>query len=247
MGVWDRFVSNVMILEQLKSAKKPSILLVRKAPQGILGPKGHLGIFPASFNPPTKAHVALIREARKQTHLDEILVVLDLQAMDKKLIGATWEDRIAMMEVLFRKDPMISIGLSNRGLFLDKLEPLKRLYPSPIEFTFIVGFDTLIRILDKKYYKNRKRSLDELFEQSQFLVANRDEYEERVFEILFRKRENKRYREKMTYFSLPKRFGCLSSSLVRKRIIEGRSVGEWVPAGIARFIKETGLYAEKRR
>ena len=235
-----------MILEQLKSAKEPSILLVRKAPQGILGPKGHLGIFPASFNPPTKAHVALIREARKQTHLDEILVVLDLQAMDKKLIGATWEDRIALVEILFRKDPTISIGLSNRGLFLDKIKPLRRLYPSPIEFTFVVGFDTILRVIDKKYYKNRKRSLKELFEQSRFLLANRDDYEETAFENLFRKRENKRYREKITYFSLPKRFESLSSSLVRKGISEGRSLDKWVPAGIARFIKETGLYAEKR-
>ncbi len=238
----DKLILLQQAVQEFAGLQEPSVAVIRNAPQGLLNPEGSLGIFPASFNPPTKAHLALIREAKKQTHLDEVLVLLDLQAMDKKLIGATWKDRIAMLKILFRNDPTISIGLSNRGLFLDKMEPLRRLYPSPAEFTFIVGFDTLIRILDKKYYKNRKRSLDELFEQGRFLVANRDEYEERAFEMLFRRRENKRYREKITYFSLPKRFGTLSSNLVRQRIAEGHPINHLLPISILRYIKSKGIY-----
>ena len=229
-------------LEEFKNLREPSLMILGKASRGLWNPEGSLGIFPASFNPPTKAHLALIREARKQIHLDEILVLLDLQAMDKRFTGATWEDRIAMLGTLFEKDPTVSIGLSNRGLFLEKIGLLRRVYPFPTRFTFIVGFDTIIRILDKKYYKSRKRSLDELFEQSQFLVANRDDAEETAFELLFRKRENKRYQGKVSFFPLPKRYGSLSSSSVRNRIAEGRSINDLVPISVLRYIKRNGIY-----
>ncbi len=192
-----------MILEQLKSAKEPSILLVRKAPQGILGPKGHLGIFPASFNPPTKAHLALIREAEKQVRLEEVLVLLDIQAMDKEPREAEYEDRLTMLKKAFGRDPKVSIGISNRGLFIEKLKPLRKYYPSPIPFFFIVGFDTILRVMDKKYYPSRKRSLDELFNQCQFLVANRGDHARTTFVRLFDKPENRKYRDKVSFFALP--------------------------------------------
>jgi nicotinic acid mononucleotide adenylyltransferase len=107
---------------------------------------------------------------------------------------------------------------------------------------FIVGFDTLLRVMDKKYYQNRKRSLDELFEQSRFLVANRDHYEGTAFEILFRRKENKRYAGRVTFFTIPERFSSLSSSLVRQRLAQGQPVDKWVPASILPFLKEKGLY-----
>lgn len=161
--------------------------------------------------------------------------------MDKKVIGATLEDRVIMLEMLFKRDPKISIGLSNRGLFIEKFKPLRVLYLSPTEFFFIVGFDTLIRILDKKYYRNRKRSLDRLFVESRFLVANREDRAKEAFERLFKQRENIRYRDRVTFFTLPKRFSSLSSSLVRKRMAEGHSVNDLVPISILRFIEKSFL------
>jgi hypothetical protein len=65
----------------------------------------------------------LIRQAKKQGDLDEILILLDIQAMDKEPVGAKFEDRLTMVNKVFGRDPKISIGLSNRGLFLQKLKP----------------------------------------------------------------------------------------------------------------------------
>ena len=226
--------------------KKPSISILRKAPRGFFDSGGSLGILPASFNPPTMAHLALIRAARKQAHLDEILVLLDLQAMDKRLLGATWEERITMLEILFRRDPRISIGLANRGLFLDKIELLRSLYPASTRFTFIVGFDTILRVMDKNYYRDKKKSLDELFSQSRFLVANRGAQEKEDFENLFGKRENGRYKSRVSFFTLPEKYRFLSSSFVRGRIRDGKGVRKLVPAPILRFIEKTELYTEKK-
>jgi len=172
-------------IEHLRRLKESSILLVRKAPHGIFRRKGRLGIFPASFNPPTKAHLALIRKAGRLGNLDEIMVLLDGQAMDKEITGASLEDRLIMLKMLFQRDPRISIGMSNRGLFVEKLLPLRKLYPLPISFVFIVGFDTILRVMDKKYYQKRRAALDRLFGQCEFLVASREGKERDSFEEFF--------------------------------------------------------------
>jgi len=227
--------------------EESTILLVHRAARGILREKGRLGIFPASFNPPTMAHLALIREAKKISHLDEILLLLDVRAMDKGHGEAKFEDRLQMVKMVFQKDPEISIGLSNRGRFLEKLKPLRDLYPPPVQSVFIVGFDTILRVLDKKYYRNRTRALDQLFEQCRFLVANRGPQEREAFLKLFHHRENNRYRDKVSFFALSSKFSTLSSTMVRERISQGRPVGKRVPASALRFIREKGLYQARRR
>ncbi|RPJ07626.1 MAG: nicotinamide-nucleotide amidohydrolase family protein, partial [Deltaproteobacteria bacterium] len=120
-------------IEELRQSKKSKIVLIRKTSQGILDGKERLGIFPASFNPPTLAHLALVKEAGGQGKLDEILLLLDIRAMDKKPVEAEFGDRLRMLKKVFGRDPKISIGLSNHGLFLDKIEPLRDVYPDPIE------------------------------------------------------------------------------------------------------------------
>jgi nicotinamide-nucleotide adenylyltransferase len=229
-------------VEDFKVIRPSSILLIRKAPRGISAPKGRLGIFPASFNPPTKAHVALIREARKQYDLDEVLVLLDLQAMDKRIFGASSAHRLFMLNLLFRRNLKISIGLSNRGLFVEKLGPLRKHYPASATFFFMVGFDTVLRIMDKKYYRNRNRSLRQLFRKSHLLVANRRGQDEKVFQELFERLEHRRFQSRVGFFRIPKSFSTHSSSLVRNKIQQGESVREWVPSSILRFIQATGLY-----
>ncbi len=229
-------------IRKLRRRKGATIHLIRKASQGLRNRKGRLGILPASFNPPTKAHVALIREAMKRFNLDEVLVLLDLQAMDKHMIGASFEDRLRMLKILFEHHSRVSLGLSNRGLFAEKIAPLRRWYPSPIRFVFMVGFDTILRVMDRKYYRNRKRSLDRLFDECEFLVANRGEGERDSFEKLFLQQENEKYKRGATFFTLSKHFTSVSSSLVRERLGQGRSVKHLVPAPIFRFINEMKFY-----
>ncbi len=233
-------------IEKLLRAKESTIILIRRASQGISGGKGRLGIFPASFNPPTLAHLALIREARMRERLDEVLVLLDVRAMDKECATHEFTDRLSMLKKAFGRNPKVSIGLSSHGLFLDKIVPLRRVYPDPLDFFFIIGFDTIIRVLNRKYYRNPKKSLGELFSKSHFLVANRGRREQRDFEMLFQKRENKPYLSKVSYFTLSPGFSLFSSTLVRERIAEGMPVDRFVPASVLQFIRKKGLYAALR-
>jgi nicotinamide-nucleotide adenylyltransferase len=230
-------------VKAFRAIRSPSILFIRKAPRGISS-KERLGIFPASFNPPTKAHMALVREARKQYDLDEVLVLLDLQAMDKRIFGASLAHRLMMLNLLFRRDPRISIGLSNRGLFLEKIKALRKLFPSAVTIYFIVGFDTILRVMNKRYYKNRKKSLDSLFEACQFLVANRGTHEKEAFERFFRVGANQKYKERVSFFTLPRKMSSLSSSHVRNRIKERKPVGDLLSSSIRMYIEKTGFYTK---
>ncbi len=150
-----------------------------------------------------------------------------------------------MLKILFERHSSVSIGLSNRGLFTEKIGPLRCLYPSPVRFVFMAGFDTILRVMDKKYYRNRTRSLDHLFEECEFLVANRGEEERESFEALFLERGNERYKRGIAFFTLSKRFSPISSSLVRERLGEGKSVKHLVPSLVLRFIEEIGLYTQR--
>jgi nicotinate (nicotinamide) nucleotide adenylyltransferase len=231
-------------IEKLKRRKTASILLIRKAPQGLRGRRGRLGIFPASFNPPTKAHVVLIREAAKRFKLDEVLVLLELQAMDKRIVGAPLQDRLEMLKLLFERYGRVSIGLSNRGLFVEKREPLRTLYPRPVCYVFIVGLDTMFRVMDRKYYDDGPEALDRLFHNIRFVCANRGSDEQRAFRALFGHPGNRKYKKKVSFFVLPKKVSFMSSSLVRERMKEGKPVRDLVPPSILKFIGRKRLYGK---
>ena len=232
-------------IEKLRRRKAPSIYLTRKAPRGIRGRKGRLGIFAASFNPPTKAHVALISEAAKRFKLDEILVLLELQAMDKRIVGAPLQERLVMLKILFERYPGVSIGLSNRGLFVEKREPLRSLFPMPICHVFIVGLDTMLRVMDRKYYDDGQEELDRLFHDIRFVCANRGSDEQRAFKALFESPGNRKYRRRVSFFVLPKKFSSMSSSLVRERMKDGKPVKDLVPPSILQFIEREKLYGKR--
>ena len=122
-----------------------------------------------------------------------------------------------MLELLFWKGPKISIGLSNRGLFVEKLAPLRKLYPVPVSFLFIVGFDTILRVMDKRYYRDRPRAIGRLFQECQFWVAHRREKREDSFEDFFGRKENRGYRNQVFFFVLPDEVSFLSSKVLCER------------------------------
>ncbi|MDP2953558.1 MAG: hypothetical protein Q8O76_09615, partial [Chloroflexota bacterium] len=188
-------------VEATPSAGTPVINLVRRAPrglalargQGLSGGGSKLGVFPASFDPLTKAHLAIIREARK-AGLDEILLLVDKINADKMSFGASLEDRLLLVCHFFKDDADISIGLSSHGLFREKLHALKRLYSPATRTWFLVGYDTMLRVLDRKYYRDGEVALDQLFAEGEFLVAGRGHEGEKDIMALFAREENKRFR-----------------------------------------------------
>ena len=220
---------------------------VRRTSRGITGPGRSLGVFPSSFNPPTVAHRTLIERARHVESLDEILLILDRKPLDKSISGASLEERLSMMLLFCEGDPSVSVAFTNRGLFVEKLALLQKAYPSGTIFRFIVGYDTLIRILDAKYYKDRETALGRLFSDSEFLVANRERANIDEIQEHIDREENRWFSERIKPFEIPLAVGRLSSTQARHAIRRGETVEGIVPPEIASYIRQKGLYKNLRQ
>ncbi|KAJ5881833.1 uncharacterized protein N7529_000505 [Penicillium soppii] len=137
-----------------------------------------LYVLDSSFNPPTRAHLriastALLENPKPRPRL---LLLLATQNADKPSNPASFEDRLAMME-LFARDlrsrlaespafaasglthaieslPLVDIGVTRKPYFVDKAAAIEASdsYPVALEQVHLTGYDTLIRIFNSKYY-----------------------------------------------------------------------------------------------
>lgn len=142
---------------------------------------GHLIVLDASFNPPHLAHQELVKIATQQYSDASVLFALSTSNADKG--DGKREDyghRLGMLdgfvvdteEALGMKD-RIGYGLINCPRFVDKLSAVRQVH-SQGEVVFVVGYDTLVRILDQKYYEQPlSQALQEFMEQCRLQVLTR--------------------------------------------------------------------------
>jgi nicotinic acid mononucleotide adenylyltransferase/nicotinamide mononucleotide (NMN) deamidase PncC len=132
-------------------------------------------IFPSSCNPIHEGHLAIIRDAAQRLGC-QVDVELCIRNADKPPLDyLTIEDRTHRFLGLYKTESTIGgFVLTNKPLFFDKA----KLFPGA---TFIIGADTLDRILDPKYYVRREidilRGLQGMYDlKNGFLVYPRKGY-----------------------------------------------------------------------
>ncbi|OQD74143.1 hypothetical protein PENDEC_c012G00907 [Penicillium decumbens] len=161
-----------------------------------------LYVLDSSFNPPTFAHLRIASTALLE-RLDpssRLLLLLATQNADKPSKPAPFEDRLAMME-LFALDlrshlattkanaassepteemqyiPAIDIAVTKKPYFIHKAAEIEAcaFYPTPLEQVHLTGYDTLVRILNPKYYppEHTLEPLIPLFSQHRLRVTLR--------------------------------------------------------------------------
>lgn len=126
-----------------------------------------LYVLDASFNPPTKAHHQIAYSALLDDHgcaPKSLLLLLATVNADKGNKLAAPEDRLVMMtlfahELLFDlqqqgSSPSIDIGLIKQPYFHDKAAAVdgSKVYSGEPQQVHLIGYDTLIRIFNAKYY-----------------------------------------------------------------------------------------------
>lgn len=157
-----------------------------------------LYVLDSSFNPPTLAHLRIASTAllERLDSSSRLVLLLATQNADKPSKPASFEDRLAMME-LFAHDlrshlatksgatntqaqewiPAIDIGVTKKPYFVDKASSISGsgIYPTQVEQIHLTGYDTLIRIMNTKYYPpdHTLRSLTPLFAQHRLRVTMR--------------------------------------------------------------------------
>ncbi|KAK5959985.1 nicotinamide-nucleotide adenylyltransferase PWA37_002821 [Arxiozyma heterogenica] len=139
---------NDRILPDEESGEKNPILLV----------------LDSSFNPPHWGHYTLIKKSyeyysqsypNKKIH---VLLLLSVQNADKEAKPASFDKRMDMMCIMSRllnknfESLSTYVGLTIFGKFVDKDSIIRKKFFNQGVIVYLVGFDTIIRIFDPKYY-----------------------------------------------------------------------------------------------
>jgi len=202
-----------------------------------------LGVLAASFNPPTWAHLRMAERAFEQFDLDEVVFELAKANVDKGVTGAPLHERLMMLRRLAEGRGRFSVAASSHGRFLDKVRAFRRVFPA-VELFFIVGFDTLVRVFEGKYYTNRDAELAELFGESRFLCANRGDVSLAEVRKWLERPENSAFAGGVFLMELDALTAGISSTAAREALLRGETPSE-VPLPLLDYIRSRGLYRSR--
>ena len=228
------------LLAGLDRPGPPRISFARRAPAGIGERPGRLLCLSASFNPLTVAHAWLIQEASRSFPPDEVLLLLATANVDKTLHGFPLERRLTLLARFVELRPTFSVAAGSHGRFVDKAEAIHRQYPGGTRLAFIVGFDTLVRLFDPKYYADREASLSLLFHVSEFIAANRAPDPLEAVTTFLARPDVAPYGHRISVIQLPEGIAAISATEVRARLARGQSVADLVPPEIRSLLHPEG-------
>ena len=188
------------------------------------GAPRRLGIFPGTFNPPTRAHLALAQAALAQ--LDEVLFVLPRAFPHKQYRGAAFADRVRLLESAAANHPRFSIAGSEGGLFLEISSEARAAYGDGVRRTFLCGRDAAERVLGWDY--GRPGVVSAMLDDFDLLVASR--------RGAYRPPEE--FRHRVHALAIPGGLDDVSATEVRDRLARGRPWEHLVPEAAAPLIRE---------
>ncbi len=220
------------LFNRLDPTASPRIELVHRAEPSISERGKKLGIFSGSFNPLTLAHTKMIEDTIAEYQLDELLLLLAKANVDKTVFGLPLAARLLTLKRYAENRPKFSVGVSSHGRYIDKVTALKVILPPETEFHFIVGYDTLVRIFDPKYYTDFHSELGALFIEARFIVANRGEADIKTIESFMNQPEIRRYVPYVSCVLLPDVYAYMSSTEVRELLMQGETIEHLVPPSI---------------
>ena len=231
-----------MLVDRLDPNGDPQVAWVYRAAQHIRTGGRKLGIFSGSFNPLTVAHIEMIEAAQEKYHLDEILLILARANVDKGVFGLSLADRLLMLKLYAVNREDFSVAASSHGKYIEKIGALKPVYPPDTDFSFIVGYDTFVRLFDPKYYTDLHGALEALFDQCRFIVANRQDYDADAVRQVIEVPDYRCYADRIDLIELPGFFAEISSTDIRVQIQAGNSVDHLVPPEVQDFLNTVRAY-----
>ncbi|KAJ2658855.1 hypothetical protein IW148_004498 [Coemansia sp. RSA 1199] len=152
----------------------------------------------------------------------------------------------------------MAIGMVNSPRFVDKCKAVSDVVQSEWERTkggpvprvlsyFAMGWDTLIRVFDPKYYADYPRELDEFFANGgRIAYSRRVGFPDADVDAFFARREMAAYLQYIFELKLPKRVKHISSSDVRVAVRDSTQSVRDIPPRILEFVNNFQLYRKDR-
>lgn len=192
-------------------------------------------IFGGSFDPVHIGHIILARDAKEHLGAEEVIFIPTAQAPLKGKHRASAEDRLTMLKLALDREEGYSIEdfeIKRGGISYTvfTLEYLREKYRGE-ELLLLLGSDSFLRF---HLWKEPNRILDLV----KIVVVDREGKLPEVKEYIEEKFSE--YKDRVLF--LPSRRIDISSTEIRKRIKEGKSIYCMVPEKVEKYIKEKGLY-----
>lgn len=187
-----------------------------------------IGILGGTFNPVHKGHLRLAQDARKRFDLDRVFFVPCARPPHKRPDRlAPAKHRLAMLEVVLKGNPRfvvsdIEIKRGGISYSIDTVRRLKKLHPN-LAMYFIIGGDSIDELKSWK-------QIHELENLCTFIATGRPGF---------------RVRGSSKVKMFKGHLVDVSSSEIRKRVAEGKSIRRLVPAAVERYITDRCLYQAK--
>ncbi|HZK33884.1 MAG TPA: nicotinate-nucleotide adenylyltransferase [Bacillota bacterium] len=202
-----------------------------------------LGIMGGTFDPVHLGHLIMAETARAEHCLDHVLFLPTGDPPHKKnrnLQPAS--ERIKMLELALEGNANFSVSkieVSRQGTTYtyDSLIQLKSIYPNVTRFSYIIGGDTL---LDLRNW----RSFDLIASLCDFLVFKRPGLDMQALSDEAKALKST-YKVKVCFMEGP--MISLSSSEIRQKITQKKSIKYLVPDAIEEYIAKSRLYRGEDR
>ena len=189
------------------------------------------GIFGGAFNPVHNGHVRLAEEAVKQLKLRRLLIIPTFVSPHKHTDLLPYEDRAEMCRRAFGHIPGaevsdIEVRLGGTSYSINTVRALRELYPDE-QFFLLIGSDMLFSF--DKWYK-----YESLLKETRVCAVARDS--DSLSDMMEYANDIGRIKV------LPTQAVTMSSTEVRNAAVNGGDISGMVPAGVAEYIRENGLY-----
>jgi nicotinate-nucleotide adenylyltransferase len=197
-----------------------------------------IGIMGGTFNPIHNGHLVAAEICRINFNLDEIHFVTSGHPAHKSSeYLATKEDRYNMTVLATEKNSFfttsrIEIDRGGESYSIDTLEEYKRRYPKEGSIYFITGGDAIKQL-------DTWKSVDRLVKLCSFIAVTRPEYDNQTFFKIIETFKNTLGANILSIEIPPLR---VSSTEIRKRIREGKTIENLVPQAVERYIYGKKLY-----
>ncbi|MBQ2896897.1 MAG: nicotinate-nucleotide adenylyltransferase [Clostridia bacterium] len=191
------------------------------------------GILGGTFNPVHNGHIEMARAILESKIVDKILFVVAQNPPHKEGVNTDASHRFNMVSLVCDKITTFpsDIELNKQTNYtFDTLTLLSAQNPKD-DFYFITGADMFLSL--KNWYRGQ-----ELMKKFNFIAVERDGF--------FEDEKNKKLFEEISSLTnahiLKIKTPDISSTMIRKMVMQNRDITEFVPKKVADYIKNHGLY-----
>ncbi|WBW49212.1 nicotinate-nucleotide adenylyltransferase [Peptoniphilus equinus] len=192
------------------------------------------GLMGGTFNPVHLGHLMISEYIREEMHLDEIIFIPTGNPPHKETLDAKL--RYEMVKLATDENPYFSTSdiettREYTSYTIDTIEALEKQLDGKLYF--IIGSDTLFQL---KTWKKKEK----LLKKVEFICAIRPDYvSEQILELELKYLQDK---YGAVIHIVPTPMYEVSSTDLRGRIAEGKSVKYLIPKEVIAYIEEKGLY-----